>query len=250
MPRAQREVRVFAGLAERPLAYASFAVAVTTVLWKTIGLGFVPGWDEMFGVVGAQYPRRVAPMASSWAVAYLVVYGVLGTAATGAGVLVSLRRGALGSPAGSNVARFARVHGLFHTVIGVHHTLWAITGGAWGHLTLEQFEVPGLYVLGGLGGFAAGLHGLRLLRSTATTPTHEIVRSKIAVDGVSLLTFTSVFVCFPMNALGLPRSFAIERASWVAVFALPAVWLALDLAYAWRQGRAEKGYSSASNASN
>ncbi|MEM7152785.1 MAG: hypothetical protein AAF799_08080 [Myxococcota bacterium] len=237
MAESQSHLRLFAPWAEAPLAYTCATLAFTTIIWKTVGLDFVPGWEEMFGVVGAQYPRRVEPMAPAWSIAYLIVYGFLGTASTAAGVLVTRRRGALSSPAGPQVSRYARIVGAFHTVIGIHHTLWALTAGAWGHLTLEQFDVPGLYLIGGIGGLGAGLHGLRLLRSSATTPTHRIVRSKIAVDGVSFLTFTSVFVCFPMNLLGLPRNLALEKVSWVAVFVQPALWLLLDLLYA-RSARA------------
>ena len=141
---------------------------------------------------------------------------------------------------GARVRRYAVAVGVFHTVIGLHHTLWALTSGAWGHLTLAQFNVPGLYVIGGIGGAWTGLHGLRLLLSSATTPTYRIVRSKIAVDGVSLLTFTSVFVCFPMNLLGLPRNLALERASWIAVFVLPALWLLMDLLYSRAAARAPR----------
>lgn len=230
--------RLFAGWSERPLAYVVLALALATVVWKTVGLEFVPGWEEMFGGVGAQYPRRVEPMDGAWKGAYFVIYGLLGTTATIAGLLVTRRRGDLASPAGPEVARLARVHGLFHTIIGAHHTAWAVTAGAWGHLTLEQFDVPGLYLVGGIGGLGAGLHGLRLLRSRDTDPAHRIVRSKIAVDGVSFLTFTSVLVCFPMNAIGLARDAGIEKASWVAVFLAPVLWLLADLIVAGRRSHA------------
>ena len=96
-------------------------------------------------------------------------------------------------------------------------------------MRLEQYDDSGLYVVGGIGGLAAGLHGLRLLSSSSTDPIHRMVRSKIAVDGASVLTFISVFVCFPMNALGLPRNPELERLSWVAVFVCPVLWLLADL---------------------
>lgn len=221
--------RVFAAWSERPLAYTCVVLAATGLVWKTVGLGFVPGWEEMFGGVGAQYPRRPEALSPAWGLAYLLVYGVLGTAATAGGLLITRRRGPLTAPAGVEVVRWARVHGLLHTVIGLHHTVWGLTAGAWGHLALEQFEVPGLYIVGAFGGGATGLHGLRLLTSSATHATHRIVRSKIVVDGVSCLTFLSVFVCFPMNALGMPRAPGIERLSWVMVFVGPVLWLLADL---------------------
>lgn len=223
--------RLFAAWAEVPLAFACLGLAAVTLVWKTIGLEFLPGWEEMFGGVGSQYPRRVESMAPAWKLGYFMVYGVAGTVATTAGLILTCRRGPLSSPAGVTVSRCARILGAFHVLIGIHHTLWAATRGAWGHLTLEHFDVPGLYVVGGIAGFATGLHGLRLLRSRSVDPTHRIVRSKIAVDGASLLTFVSVFIFFPMNALGLPRNALLEQIAWTLVFVGPVVWLSLDVVF-------------------
>jgi len=220
--------RLFAAWAELPLACTCFALAVVTLIWKTVGLAFLPGWEEMFGGIGSQYPRRVESLAPAWEVGYLLMYGVLGTVATTAGLLVTWRRGPLSAPAGAAVSRRARILGGFHVLIGIHHTLWAVTGGAWGHLTLEQFDVPGLYIVGGIAGCATGLHGLRLLQSSSVDPTYRIVRSKIAVDGASLLTFVSVLIFFPMNALGLSRNALLEQVAWSLVFVGPVVWLFLD----------------------
>lgn len=220
--------RLFAPWAELPLAFACVLLAVVTLLWKTVGLAFVPGWEEMFGGVGSQYPRRVESLTPAWEIGYLLMYGVLGTVATTAGLLVTWRRGALSAPAGDAVCARARILGGFHVLLGMHHTLWAVTGGAWGNLTLEQFDLPGLYVVAGIAGFATGLHGLRLLQSRSTDPTYRIVRSKIAVDGSSLLTFVSVFIFFPMNALGLERNALLEQIAWSLVFIGPVVWLLLD----------------------
>ncbi|MEO0481221.1 MAG: hypothetical protein AAF196_17265 [Planctomycetota bacterium] len=229
--------RLFAAWAERPLALACVFLAVTTLVWKTVGLEFVPGWDDMFGGVGAQYPRRAIEMSGAWKIGYLLVYGCLGTTATISGLLISLRRGSLESAAGAPLCRYAAVLGLFHVILGLHHTAWAITAGRWGHLRLEQFEVPGGYVLGALAGAWTGLHGLRLLSSRSESPTHRIMRSKIAVDGVSCLTFVSVVVCYARNALGLPRDGFVERVSWTLVFVGPVLWLVLDLAWSRRLPR-------------
>ncbi|ULQ47943.1 hypothetical protein JN531_006535 [Flagellatimonas centrodinii] len=222
------QYRLFAAWAEAPLAFTCLCLAVVTVIWKTVGLAFLPGWEEIFGGLGSQYPRRVESVSPAWKLGYFLMYGVLGTVATAASVLVTCRRGSLSSPAGLAVSTWARVLGGFHVLIGIHHTLWAATRGAWGHLTLEQFDVPGLYVIGGIAGCATGLHGLRLLRSQSADPTYRIVRSKIAVDGASLLTFISVLIFFPMNALGLPRNALLEQVAWSLVFVGPAVWLLLD----------------------
>lgn len=220
--------RLFAAWAEIPLAFTCLGLAAVTLIWKAVGLELLPGWEEMFGGFGAQYPRRVESIAPAWKLGYLLMYGVLGTVATIAGVLVTCRRGSMSSPAGVAVSIWARILGGFHVLIGIHHTLWAATGGAWGHLTLEQFELPGLYVVAGIAGCATGLHGLRLLRSRSEDPTYRIVRSKVAVDGASLLTFVSVLIFFPMNALGLPRNALLEQIAWSLVFVGPVVWLFVD----------------------
>lgn len=221
--------RVFALWAELPLAYICAGLAIVTLIWKTVGLDFVPGWEEMFGGVGAQYPRRVVPMSRGWSLAYLLMYGVLGTVATVSSVLVTRNRGDLLAPVGREVSRYAKCHGFFHVVLGCHHVLWAVTRGAWGHLTLEQFDLPGLYLLGGFAGLGAGVHGLRLLLSSSSDLTLRVVRSKIAVDGVSFLTFLSVLVLFPMNVFGLDRVLQLERVMWALVFIGPVLWLMADL---------------------
>ncbi len=228
MKETKPQFRLFAAWAEVPLAYSCLCLAVVTLVWKTLGLEFLPGWDEIFGGVGSQYPRRVETVAPAWKLGYLLMYGVLGTAATIAGLLVTRRRGTLSSSAGVTISWYARIVGGFHTLIGIHHTLWAVTAGSWGHLTLDQFDVPGLYLVGGIAGFATGLHGLRLLLSTSSDPTYRIVRSKIAVDGASLLTFTSVLIFFPMNAMGFPRNALLEQISWSIVFFGPVLWLLAD----------------------
>ena len=223
--------RLLAPRTEVPLAFSCAGLAVVTLIWKTVGLSFLPGWEEMFGGVGAQYPRRVESLSTAWSFGYLLVYGVFGTVATLAGLLVTLRRGPLESPASPSICSYARILGGFHVLIAAHHTLWAATSGAWGHLTLEQFEVPGLYLIGGVAGFATGLHGLRLIRSKPGDPTYRIVRSKVAIDGASFLTFSSVLVFFPMNALGLPRNDSLEQVAWSLVFVGPALWLLGDAIY-------------------
>ena len=222
------QYRLFAAWAEVPLAFACVCLAVATLTWKTAGLEFLPGWEQMFGGFGSQYPRRVESLTPAWKIGYLIMYGVMGTVATAAGLLVTCRRGALSSSAGVAVSTWARILGGFHVLIGVHHTLWAATRGAWGNLTLEQFDVPGLYAVAGIAGCATGLHGLRLLRSRSEDPTYRIVRSKVAVDGASLLTFVSVLIFFPMNTLGLSRNALLEQVAWSLVFIGPVVWLLLD----------------------
>lgn len=222
------QYRLFAPWAEVPLALTCLGLALITLIWKTVGLEFVPGWEEMFGGVGSQYPRRDESLAPAWKISYLMMYGVLGTAATTAGLIVSCRRGALTAPAGAAVSTLARILGAFHVLIGIHHTLWAVSSGAWGNLTLEQFDLPGLYVVAAVVGCATGLHGLRLLLSRSDEPTYRIVRSKIAVDGASLLTFVSVLIFLPMNALGMTRIADLEQAAWALVFVGPLIWLALD----------------------
>ena len=228
MNKSVPQYRLFAPWAEVPLALTCLSLALITLIWKTVGLEFVPGWEEMFGGVGSQYPRRDESLAPAWKLGYLMMYGVLGTAATAAGVLVSWRRGSLTAPARATVSALARILGAFHVLIGIHHTLWAVTRGAWGNLTLEQFDLPRLYVIAGVAGCVTGLHGLRLLLIRSDAPTYRIVRSKIAVDGASFLTFVSVLIFFPMNALGMSRNADLEQVAWALVFVGPLIWLALD----------------------
>lgn len=238
MQEEQGRARLFAPWAEAPLAYTCVALVAATLVWKTVGLGALPGWEEIFGGPGAQYPRARA-LTPAWQIGYIAMYGVFGALSTIAGLQITRRRADFASPAGPQIARGARIVGAFHVLLALHHMLWAATRGRWGHLSLEQFEAPWLYACGFVAALGAGWHGVQLLRTSATDTTRPIVRSKIAVDGVSVLTFLSVVVCFARNALGMDRDFAIERASWIAVFVCPVIWLLADFAWARLPPRAQ-----------
>ena len=73
------------------IAGLTLAFALITVVWKTVGLAFIPGYEELFGdAPEAYYPRRVAENENAWHWFYFVMYGVFGTAAQLAGFLMIL----------------------------------------------------------------------------------------------------------------------------------------------------------------
>ena len=49
MNKSVPQYRLFAPWAEVPLALTCLGLAVITLIWKTVGLESVPGWEEMFG---------------------------------------------------------------------------------------------------------------------------------------------------------------------------------------------------------
>ena len=73
--------RPFCILVAGTLFLSGVPVVAATLVWKTVGLGALPGWEEIFGGPGAQYPRARA-LTPAWQIGYIALYGVFGALAT------------------------------------------------------------------------------------------------------------------------------------------------------------------------
>lgn len=246
-------VVMFAAL-EKPVAYAAFFFASASLLWKAVGVNWVPvlgdAWDTVFespqgdDKVLPQYPRRRGGDEELWHVIYLTMYGVLGTAAQYGGLLISasstpsLRKYRL------SVVFWCRLYAFFHFTIGCHHILWSLRLRDYGKLELWRYKLPLIYELTGLTALGLLYHAScitisTLKMSTDTTTVKENVSSginvgdirevrhrKAVMDTCTCTTFISFIVFLVTNMLGFKTSFETERILWaVTMYPVPLVLL-------------------------
>lgn len=179
---------------EEPLASATLGIAIMVLLWKTLGFNWIPGWDAIFDL--DQYPRR-RDATGMWERFYYVTYGLLATLAQVASL--SIAKAVRSTTTVDAVRRSARIVGVFHTILGVHHFLWFIRPE---HGRLMKTKLPFLTVLCfGVAGTWTGLHGARLLLAAGHIKYREIRRRTALCDAVSLATFLTFFIFFPVNFL-------------------------------------------------
>lgn len=211
---------------ETPLAFAPLGGALLTVVWKTCGLHFLPGYEEIFAEGDAQYPVRKINLAV-WNWIYLAMYGILGTVAQYNGLRISLDKPNRKPQVNPITRRRAQILGLFHCVIGLHHTLWAVADS--GRLELERFDMPGgRTLIGGIVGAWTALHGFRLLTIKTGDSLDKVIRHKVVVDAVSQATYIGLFVFLPANWVGY-RDYTFERNTWIVTFFTPLAILVGDL---------------------
>lgn len=219
--------------AHTPLAVAAIVLAVTTVLWKTIGLSFVPGWDAVWGhAPEAQYSRRPSDNDSAWQLFYLVMYGIFGSVAQFAGLSLSLAAPKPGTQGSKGIINStnrykARLLGLFHVVIGVHHGAWALTR-KWGRLELSYLGLPlGGYMLAGIVAMLAAWKGAQMLFTGSDSTWSVVLRQKALADAVSLMTIIPLVGFLVCNWIGY-RDAVVERGLWLVTFSAPLVMFPLD----------------------
>ena len=215
---------------EKALATLALAFTVVVVVWKSLGhLSVVPGWDVIWGdAPEAQYPRRVTESDTQWQYFYLVLYGVLGTAAQYAGFRISTDTTNRQTPATTptNQTR-AKMLGFFHVAIGIHHVVWAATKASWGRLQLDHLQLP-FYFLGGVAALGAFWHGLQLLLTKESSKLKDVIRHKVLVDATSLMTLIELVGFLVANWFGNYRNDTYERFLWLLTFVTPILMFVVD----------------------
>ena len=205
---------------EKTLSVLSFTAVVTTILWKTVGLGILPGFNAIWS--SPQYPRRGQD--DPWNLFYLALYGGIGLM----GQWGSLRM-ALDESNRSNTATTrgrARAHGFFHVCMGLHHVAWSLWKD-WGRLNLDRFQLPGSTLFLGLASLVCSQHGYQLLAVSEKDSFEAMVRHKTLLDMTSILSLIPMFAFLPANWVGY-RNFAFERGVWVTTMTAPFALFAAD----------------------
>ena len=105
---------------ERYVAVFNVAVVIFVIVWKTVGMewmpfGFGAAWTAMFDPAGPYYPRHPDHEAE-YNLFYLFFYGILGLVAQWASLFLVTNPSHKGAQ---------RIFGVFHTVIAVYHLLFA-----------------------------------------------------------------------------------------------------------------------------
>jgi len=206
---------------EKPLAFIAFSAASLAVVWKTVGVGFIPGFNELWG--SPRYPRQGSD--DSWDLFYLIMYGGLGVVGQWNGL--RLTTDTANRRNNQVTCRRAAMLGVFHVVIALHHVAWALIKG-WGRLDLDRFNIRGGYVLEGIVALLTGYHGLQLVMSKETDLFQDIVRHKTLVDGSTFLSLIPMVMFLPAQWMDY-ENFQYEKSTWIATMAIPSTMFAADI---------------------
>lgn len=202
------------------MAVVNLGFAAIVFTWKTVGMGLVPGFEDIWG--GPQYPRRNG---NEWNLLYLPMYGILGMAAQWAGLQLSFDEENRGK--NNKVSRNrAKLLGLFHVALGAHHVLWASMKN-WGRLNLDRFNIPGAYFLEGLAGLITGYHGAKLLFTKESDSFDQIIYHKTLVDASTDWTLISYCTFLPAQWFDY-SNFTFERSIWLITAVGPLTMFACD----------------------
>lgn len=205
---------------EKPLAFIGLASATTAIVWKTVGLGIIPGFNAIWG--GPRYPRRNG---SEWDLFYLVMYGGVGVVGQWAGWKISTD--SANRDNNETTLRRAKMLGFFHVVIATHHVAWAFMKN-WGRLNLDRFNIPHGYFLEGIVALLTGYHGLKLLLASKSVSLQQIIRHKTLVDASTLCSLIPMVLFLPAQWFGY-NNFTYERNTWIATIGVPLIMLVTDL---------------------
>lgn len=217
---------------EKPVAYATFAFAFATLIWKSpIGVDWIPivgpAWNEIFSTGSngsrpiAQYPRR-SQDESFWHWVYFFMYGVLGSVAQYGGIQISKR-----SITRESLILYARIYGFFHILIGTHHLVWSVKR-AHGKLELWRFSLPGVYLGTTVAALILLYHAVHIVRVTVrTADIKDICYRKSVMDTATCSTFVSFIAFLIANAAGIQTSYQTDRLLWALTMYLVPVVLVL-----------------------
>lgn len=229
---------------ERPIAAVTLGMSLLALVWKGVGITWVPivgpAMDEMFkGHPTGYYPRRGTaadgtPAADDGAyrALYLAMYGVLGTVGQWAGWQLSAQfaRAPVGrkQTLGDTGARRAQRLGAFHVVIGAHHLFYAVSGSRYGKLELHRLGLG--HVLGyastGVAAACCLVYACMLLGATRDSQAAPTLRRKAVLDTVSVMTIVEMLLFLPAIATGHQLSPVTIQWTWrVAMLSLPLVFL-------------------------
>lgn len=203
---------------EYPAALFVINITLFTIIWKTVGISWLPfGLGERFQEVftGGYYPRDMERHESQYNMLFLMMYGVLGTAAQIASVRIAmLRRKANGDP---GIWRW--VFAVFHLTIACYHVLFVF-----------QF-VKGKMILDGVASWqmiaTQVLYVLELLMAIELlfAAKETFFRRKVCLDVVSccnLLPFL-VFGAFAITSFSHPAATRLVGYAFFAIIPLALI---------------------------
>jgi hypothetical protein len=177
-----------------------------------------------------QYPRRQAEDEDSWHAVYFLMYGCLGTLAQYGGIMISKR-----TITREMLVLYARIYGIFHMIIGIHHLIWSWNLSQYGKLELWRFDLPGVYFGTGASALILIDHAFCVAQVTVrSADLKDICHRKSVMDTATCATFISVVAFLIVNMAGIETSFQTERLLWaVTMYLVPVVLVLGFLPTSW-----------------
>ena len=223
---------------ELPLAWFNLAIAATCVVWKTVGMAWLPlglgaAYDNVF--TGGYYPRRAAHE-TEYNFLFAVLYGGLGTLAQISSVQMARHRqedGVRGGVAAgtkrtgiaaSTADQRRFLFGTFHVLIAAYHCAVVWSGGAIGKTALFDTAPPAAMWL-----FRV-LYAMELVTALDYLLWSQRHRRKVALDALSFFNNAPMVALFCLSAAGVNHA-GLNEAVRMAGFAVGSSprW--------WRSGR-------------
>ena len=203
---------------EFPLAVVDLTGTLLVCVWKTVGLSFVPGWDEMFGPVGQgkQYPVVKFGQWPRWVdLLYLGLYGVLGSFALYGSLKMSSEPDDETTEVDETTILRAKAIGVFHTVMSAHHVAWSLTS-IWGRLSLTDYKLPYAKMTIGISSVVLGALGVKMIQTSKTSNMRKIRERKRLLDAASFVSMLPMFAFLPENWFGYHNK-AFDTAAFATV---------------------------------
>lgn len=190
--------------------------AVITIAWQTIGLSFIPGFDQMFGGPESQFPREVD---SKHNPLYFAMYGALGCISQYCSLKVTTDKTNRNKKVTKTNKRRIQMLGLFHTIMAGHHLLWAFKPN-YGRLRLKHLNSALMYPATGLLSLLCGIYGLQLLNVKEGDNLSYVIRRKITLDLASFSAFVPLLLFLPENWFEY-RNQTVEKYAWLVSMIAP-----------------------------
>jgi len=200
---------------EFPAAIFVINITLFTIIWKTVGVSWIPfGLGERFQEVfsAGYYPRDMQRNESAYNILFLLMYGVLGTAAQIASVRIAMLR----RKPESDPGLWRWVFAIFHIAIATYHVLFVF-----------QF-VKGKMILDGMASWqmlaTQALYVLELIMAIELifVAKQTFFRRKVCLDIVSccnLIPFL-IFWAFAIGSIDEPTLTKLVGYSFFTVIPL------------------------------
>lgn len=204
---------------ERAAAYHNLAFTGATIVWKTVGLDWVPGFNQIFAK--GYYPRRKTPEERRYNLFYLSLYGVAGLASQVSGMKL-LGKDSLESPGDR---KHHMIFGVVHTAYSIYHIVFAFSFDRGFGMSTAFASKPRAVAWAGRVMYCMEL-AVSLLFISGKYSRHR----KITLDLASASNLLPLALYLPMTWFGFFDRRVVESIGSAFFVVFPFVLFAADLA--------------------
>lgn len=211
---------------EYPAALLLINITAFVIVWKSVGLDWLPlGLEERFQAIFTEgyYPRDMTNREREYNALYLLLYGVLGTAAQLSSYkIATLRRTPGGKP---GISRY--VFAAFHLSIAIYHVLFAF------QILKGKLIIEGMPTWQLIASQILYLAELIMACELFSGTSQRFFRRKVCLDVLSVLNVVPLLIYWGF-AIGQINSPLTNQLVAVAFFTiLPLIIIVIEYATWW-----------------